>query len=143
MIPTSIVTGSAEGVDYDSGDTYVTIADTTINDAHINFVEKNDKITTVYFRRCSVPDEMISKMADWSRVESLSFNYCGGYTSMDPLAGLSTLGSIEIYDNSDAVFAGDRVFTKDFPETVKKLMVIGGTLEGTAGFIRHFRGCRR
>ena len=38
VIPTSIVTGSAEGVDYDSGDTYVTIADTTINDAHINFV---------------------------------------------------------------------------------------------------------
>ena len=140
VIPTSIVTGSAEGVDYDSGDTYVTIADTTINDAHINFVEKNDKITTVYFRRCSVPDEMISKMADWSRVESLSFNYCGGYTSMDPLAGLATLGSIEIYDNSDAVFAGDRVFTNDFPETVKKLMVIGGTLEGTAGFIRHFPG---
>ena len=61
--PTSITTGQTEGVEYKSGDTYITISDAVVNDAHIDFVEKNEKITAVYFRRCSISDEMISRMA--------------------------------------------------------------------------------
>lgn len=138
--PTSITTGQTEGVEYKSGDTYITISDAVVNDAHIDFVEKNEKITAVYFRRCSISDEMISRMAEWTRVDSISFNYCDGFTTQDPLSGLVTLKSIELYDHADVTLTGNQLFTVDFPKTLKSLSITCGTLAGTTGFIRHFPG---
>ena len=142
VLPIPITTGSAEGIEYKSGESYAFVRDTTINDAHIDFIRKNDAITSVYFDSCSIPDEMISRMAEWTKVEKIEFDDCEGFTSLDPLAGMAALKTINIHLiwGEDNVFAGDQFFTADFPETMTSFYIICDTLEGTTGFLRHFPG---
>ena len=142
VLPIPITTGSAEGIEYKSGESYAFVRDTTINDAHIDFIRKNDAITSVYFDSCSIPDEMISRMAEWTKVEKIEFDDCEGFTSLDPLAGMAALKTINIHLiwGEDNVFAGDQFFTTDFPETMTSFYIICDTLEGTTGFLRHFPG---
>lgn len=142
VLPLPITTGSAEGIEYKSGESYAFVRDTTINDAHIDFIRKNDAITSVYFDSCSIPDEMISRMAEWTKVEKIEFDDCEGFTSLDPLAGMAALKTINIHLiwGEDNVFAGDQFFTADFPETMTSFYIICDTLEGTTGFLRHFPG---
>lgn len=142
VLPLPITTGSAEGIEYKSGESYAFVRDTTINDAHIDFIRKNDAITSVYFDSCSIPDEMISRMAEWTKVEKIEFDDCEGFTSLDPLAGMAALKTINIHLiwGEDNVFAGDQFFTTDFPETMTSFYIICDTLEGTTGFFRHFPG---
>ena len=142
VLPIPITTGSAEGIEYKSGESYAFVRDTTINDAHIDFIRKNDAITSVYFDSCSIPDEMISRMAEWTKVEKIEFDDCEGFTSLDPLAGMAALKTIYIHLiwGEDNVFAGDQFFTADFPETMTSFYIICDTLEGTTGFLRHFPG---
>ena len=142
VLPIPITTGSAEGIEYKSGESYAFVRDTTINDAHIDFIRKNDAITSVYFDSCSIPDEMINRMAEWTKVEKIEFDDCEGFTSLDPLAGMAALKTINIHLiwGEDNVFAGDQFFTTDFPETMTSFYIICDTLEGTTGFLRHFPG---
>ena len=142
VLPIPITTGSAEGIEYKSGESYAFVRDTTINDAHIDFIRKNDAITSVYFDSCSIPDEMINRMAEWTKVEKIEFDDCEGFTSLDPLVGMAALKTINIHLiwGEDNVFAGDQFFTTDFPETMTSFYIICDTLEGTTGFLRHFPG---
>ena len=142
VLPIPITTGSAEGIEYKSGESYAFVRDTTINDAHIDFIRKNDAITSVYFDSCSIPDEMISRMAEWTKVEKIEFDDCEGFTSLDPLAGMAALKTINIHLiwGEDNVFFFFLFFTADFPETMTSFYIICDTLEGTTGFLRHFPG---
>ncbi len=136
--PTSIFAGTPEGVDFESGDKYVSINKVEITDAHIDFVEKHSEISSVYLNRCSISDEMVGRMAEWTKVDNITFNYSDGFTTLDPLAGMALLKNLQIYKDTESTISGDQLFTVDFPETMKTFAISAGTLEGTTEFFRHF-----
>ncbi len=129
-----------EGVEYEKGDISVTFKDLTITEDEIRFVERLEEVYIVYFRKCQISDEMMQKIAGWSRVSQMSFIKCTGYQSMDPLASSGVLTYLDINEEYDGVLAGDRLFTTDFPARVEHLGIYCGSLEGTTEFIRHFPG---
>lgn len=135
-----IPAGTPSGVDYKSGDAYVTFRDRTITDTEINFVEKTEEIYMVTFNECQISDEMMKSIAGWTHVKSLRFDQCGGYSSLDPLAAVPALEKMELWEALDGALAGDELITTDFPETMSGLTIYCDHIDGTTNFMNHFPG---
>ena len=134
-----VPTGSAEGIQYTSGNSYVRFSGIEITDGEIRFVENKEAVETVYFDSCDISDEMIGKMADWSHVREMQFYNNVGYSSLDPLTGSAALEALALTSYEDPV-AGDQLITKDFSEKLTGFTINCPRLEGTTDFIRHMPG---
>ena len=138
-LPT-VVTGVPDNVDYKSGNRYISFQDTEITDEDIAFINSQEVINTVSFYRCQLSDEIVGKMPELSKIKSVSFSNCGGFTSLNPLAEMPALDTISVYVNRDGTFSGDELFTTDFPKQLTGFNLNCGEITGSTDFLRHFPG---
>lgn len=138
-LPT-VVTGVPDNVDYKSGDRYISFQDTEITDEDIAFINSQEAINTVSFYRCQLSDEIVGKMPELSKIKSVSFSNCGGFTSLNPLAEMPALDTVSVYVNRDETFSGDELFTTDFPKQLTGFNLNCGDITGSTDFLRHFPG---
>jgi len=138
-LPT-VVTGVPDNVDYKSGDRYISFQDTEITDEDIAFINSQEVINTVSFYRCQLSDEIVGKMPELSKIKSVSFSNCGGFTSLNPLAEMPALDTISVYVNRDETFSGEELFTTDFPKQLATFNLTCGEITGSTVFLRHFPG---
>lgn len=138
-LPT-VVTGVPDNADYQSGNSYISFQDTEITDQDLAFIKSQEVIDTVSFYRCQLSDEIVGKMPELSKIESVSFSNCGGFTSLNPLAEMPALDTISVYVNRDGTFSGDELFTADFPQKLAGFNLTCGEITGSTDFLRRFPG---
>ena len=139
-----LVTGGVpENASYTSGNSYISFKDKEITQQDLDFINSQEKINNVSFYSCQLSDDMIGGMKELTRVDTVLFYSCEGFSSLDPLAEMPALKAISLSVNREKKLEGDTLFTKDFPQQVTTLDIDAEDISGSTEFMRHFTGLTR
>ena len=104
--------------DYESASIY----EETVTEEMINALDKRSKLTHISLTKCTLDDSAVKRLAAMDTVEYLSFSSCSGFTTLDPLADLSTMTELELRgEGSDNLLPVTRetFFTKDLSQVTE------------------------
>lgn len=104
--------------DYESASIY----EETVTEEMINALDKRSKLTHISLTGCTLDDSAVKRLAAMDTVEYLSFSSCSGFTTLDPLADLSTMTELELRgEGSDNLLPVTRetFFTKDLSQVTE------------------------
>lgn len=93
----------------------------------------------ISFTGCTLSDAVIATLGQNDKVKSITISNCTGFTTLDPLASVSSLESLDLNGNFEGgdKAEGEVLFSADYPN-IKHLTLSNYDLTGTLSFLSHF-----
>jgi len=102
-------------------------------------VKRHGKTTTLSMHHCTVSDEAIAFLAQIPTINSITLDDCSGFSSLNPLAGMSNLDHLAIdgYSQDEPSAFGASLITADFPQ-IRQLYCYALSFPDEGAFLSHF-----
>lgn len=76
------------------------VKDTVVTSKTVQTIKRDTEVKSLSLYRCEISDEMIAQLAQIDHVTSLYFNNCTGFSSLEPLAQMTSLKKMELWGDS-------------------------------------------